>query len=168
MLRVARYRRRAWSGADPSRSKGCARPWTGVEASISLGGRRGIARLSPRPRILFFTPTLLVGGAERHTVELCLRLREQGFPARILVHQSSVSPIMAVHPAAADALVLGLRGMSDAKGWTMIWKVLRRERPDIIVAVNQAPLIISILQRWGGRDACQNRLHPAHDRSATL
>lgn len=105
-------------------------------------------RVSPKPKILFFIPSLLVGGAERHTADLCQRLRERGFPARILVHQAKVSPIMTGLPAGADAIVLGLKGMSDPKGWMTIWRVLRRERPDIIVAVNQTPLIIAIVERW--------------------
>lgn len=103
-----------------------------------------------RPRVLFFIPTLLVGGAERHTVDLCQRLRERGYHAKILVHTGRRSPVIATMPACADAIVLGLKGMSDPIGWITIWRTLRRERPDIIVAVNQTPLIIAVVQRFAG------------------
>ena len=102
------------------------------------------------PRILFFIPTLLVGGAERHTVDLCQRLRERGYQAKILVHTGKRSPVMGELPAGADAVILGLRGMSDPVGWMTIWRTLRHERPDIIVAVNQTPLIVSVIQRFAG------------------
>ncbi len=116
------------------------------------GMARAPARVAARaaPRILFFIPTLLVGGAERHTVDLCQRLRERGFPARILVHTDKRSPVMTAMPACSDAIVLGLKGMSDPVGWATIWRTLRRERPDIIVAVNQTPLIVSVVQRFAG------------------
>lgn len=116
------------------------------------GTGRAPVRVASRatPRILFFIPTLLVGGAERHTADLCQRLRERGFQARILVHTDRRSPVMTAMPACSDAIVLGLKGMSDPVGWTTIWRTLRRERPDIIVAVNQTPLIVSVIQRFAG------------------
>lgn len=104
--------------------------------------------MARKPRILFFMPTLLVGGAERHTVDLCQRLRERGYQAKILVHTDRRSPVMTGMPACADAVILGLKGMSDPIGWITIWRTLRRERPDIIVAVNQTPLIVSVIQRF--------------------
>lgn len=106
--------------------------------------------MASTPRILFFIPTLLVGGAERHTADLCQRLRERGYSAKILVHTGRSSPVMTAMPACSDAIVLGLKGMSDPIGWMTIWRILRRERPDIIVAVNQTPLIVSVLQRFAG------------------
>lgn len=100
-----------------------------------------------RPRLLFYLPSLMLGGAERHAVDLVERLRKVGFHCDILVHSAAASPALTEMPGAAGAVVLGLQGMSDLAGWPRIWREMRRLKPDIVVAVNQTPFIISVVQR---------------------
>ena len=79
----------------------------------------------PLPNLVFFIPTLLVGGAERHTVDLCERLRAKGFKCRIVVHGPLRSEVMTRMKGADNAIFLNLRGMSDLGGWVKTWRVLR-------------------------------------------
>lgn len=103
-----------------------------------------------RPRLLFLLPTLQVGGAERHAVDLVERLRRRGFPCRILVYGAQVSEVVAAMPGARDAAILGLKGLSEAGGWARVWRELRRAAPDVVVTVNQTLLIVGLLERLAG------------------
>lgn len=96
---------------------------------------------------MFFIPTLLVGGAERHTVDLCERLRAKGFTCRIVVHGSFRSDVITHMKGADDAIFLNLRGMSDFSGWVKTWRVLRDLKPDIVIAINQSPFIVAVVLR---------------------
>ena len=99
------------------------------------------------PSIVFFIPTLLVGGAERHTVDLCERLRRRGLKCRIVVHGSLKSEVITKMDGADNAVFLDLRGMSDIGGWVKTWRVLNNLKPDIVVAINQSPFIVAVLLR---------------------
>ena len=112
---------------------------------------RSIAAEGPAARptkIVFFVPGLNVGGAERHTADLCEAMRRQGFDCRIIVHGAKRSEVVTAMPGAQDAIFLDLRGMSELSGWGKIWRLLRALRPDIVVAVNQTPLVVAALQRF--------------------
>lgn len=100
-----------------------------------------------RPRLLFYLPSLALGGAERHAIDLVERLREAGFPCDVLVHSAASSPAVTAMAGAEGAVILGLKGMSDPAGWPRIWREMRRLKPDIVVAINQTPFIISVVQR---------------------
>jgi glycosyltransferase involved in cell wall biosynthesis len=97
--------------------------------------------------VLFFIPTLGVGGAERHTVDLVERLRGRGFDCAILVHSGISSPIIASTPGAEGAIFLRARGLSEVRGWLRLWRALRSQRPDIVVAINQTPLIAVAVEK---------------------
>jgi glycosyltransferase involved in cell wall biosynthesis len=97
--------------------------------------------------MLFFIPTLGVGGAERHTVDLVERLRTRGFDCSIVVHTSISSPVITSTPGAAGATFLNARGLSEVGGWLRLWRLLRERRPDILVAINQTPLIAAAVER---------------------
>jgi glycosyltransferase involved in cell wall biosynthesis len=101
----------------------------------------------PKPRLLFFFPTFLAGGAELHALFLIERLTAKGFPCDILVHGPQDSAITLAHPAARDPIRLNLRGMSDPWGWVKVWRQFHRLKPDVVVAINQTPLIISWIER---------------------
>ena len=101
-----------------------------------------------KPRILFFIPTLVVGGAERHTVELRERLHARGFESDLLVHGRNRSHVIMQMEGAKGAVFLNLRGMSDLRGWLTVWKEIRRLKPDVILAINQTPLIVSVVIRF--------------------
>jgi glycosyltransferase involved in cell wall biosynthesis len=100
-----------------------------------------------KPKLVFFIPTLLVGGAERHTVDLCQRLRVQGYPCQIVVHGSLKSDVLTQMDGAKDAVFLNIRGMSEFFGWIKTWRMLKKLRPDIVVAVNQTPFIVAFIVR---------------------
>lgn len=102
------------------------------------------------PRVLFLMSGMPVGGAERHTLALRSGLDRRGFPTDILVYGWRRSEVIVNDPAAAGAIQLGARGMSSLPGWRRAWAVLRRIRPDVIVAVNQAPLVIAVVLRLLG------------------
>jgi glycosyltransferase involved in cell wall biosynthesis len=101
-----------------------------------------------RPRLLFFFPTFLAGGAELHALFLIERLRERGFPCDVLVHGPFESETTLAMPAAAGAVRLNLRGMSDPWGWVEVWRQLRRLKPDVIVAINQTPFLIAAIEKF--------------------
>lgn len=105
------------------------------------------ATVPHRPRILLFVPVLVMGGAERHTIDLCNWLRDRGYDCRIVVHGAARSDALVATPAGRDAIFLNLKGMSEFGGWVKIWKLLRQMKPDIIVGINQTPLIISVIER---------------------
>ncbi|WBK01991.1 glycosyltransferase [Methylocystis parvus OBBP] len=66
-----------------------------------------------------------------------------GFETRLVVFGRRRPSALLGHPGAEGALFLGLKGMSDLFGWPRIWNALQGFRPDVIVAVNQTPLIVS-------------------------
>ena len=99
---------------------------------------------------MFIVPGLPIGGAERHTVDLRARLDRLGFTTHLLVHGPRRSPSMLAHPGAANATFLDLKGMSDIRGWFQVRAALKRARPDVIVAVNQTPLIVAAFIRLLG------------------
>lgn len=101
-------------------------------------------------RILFFVPGLAMGGAERHTVELRSALDACGFETHLLVFGRRRSPTILEHPGARDAVLLDLRGMSSVTGWRRVRSAIGGIAPDIIVAVNQTPLIVSAVMRACG------------------
>lgn len=102
------------------------------------------------PRVLFFVPGLNVGGAERHATDLRVRLEARGFETQLLVFGRRRSEVILAHPGARDAVLLDLRGMSDPRGWWRLRAQLRRTRPDVVVAVNQTPLIAAVAVRLLG------------------
>ncbi|MCW2318635.1 glycosyltransferase involved in cell wall biosynthesis [Rhodoblastus acidophilus] len=100
-----------------------------------------------KPRVLFFLPSLLAGGAELHTLKLHQLLTAEGFDCGILVHGPQASDCVMAQPAAQLAIRLNLRGMSELTGWPVVWSRFRELRPDIIVSINQTPLIVSVLEK---------------------
>lgn len=114
--------------------------------------------LTPRraggARVLFVVPTLTLGGAERHTVELRDRLRRRGFHTTLMVHGPLWSDAMLGFPGAEEPQRLNLRGMSDPIGWIRSWVGISRADADVVVAVNQTPLIVAaVLRRLGATRA---------------
>lgn len=101
-----------------------------------------------KPRILFFVTGLSVGGAERHTVDLRARLRARGFDSSLLVFGPKSSQTIAELPGAEDPVMLNIVGMSRPWGWLRAWRAIRDLDPDLIVCVNQTPLIVAGVLRF--------------------
>ncbi len=108
--------------------------------------------LSPAPlpaeaKVLFLVAGLSVGGAERHTVTLRAALARRGFQTSLLAVGSRRSEVIAALPGAEDAEQLNVSGMSSPSGWVRLWRALRRSDANVIVCVNQAPLISAVFLR---------------------
>ncbi|WP_304277493.1 glycosyltransferase [Caulobacter segnis] len=106
--------------------------------------RDGRAASSARPRLLFFLPGLAMGGAERQTLELMFGLRERGFPTKLLVFGPMTSALADNVLAEERYAQLDAKGMLRPLGWWRAWRALRRERTDIVVAVNQTPAVLAV------------------------
>lgn len=98
-------------------------------------------------RVLFLIPGLDVGGAERHTIELREALRERGIESDLIVHGRRTSATISGMKGAEGAIQLFIPGMSSLQGWLTIWRELRKHDPTLIVAINQTPLIVSVVTR---------------------
>jgi glycosyltransferase involved in cell wall biosynthesis len=118
-----------------------------MEHAVDMTGIRSYAEQGP---IVFFLPGLDVGGAERHTIDLRARLRRRGWDTQVLVYGPRRSEAILRMEGAEDVLQLNIAGMSRIRGWVTAWKSLRRMRPGLVVAVNQAPLIVAVVLRLLG------------------
>lgn len=85
-----------------------------------------------------------MGGAERQTLELMFGLRERGFPTRLLVFGPMSSTLANTLLADEHYAQLDAKGMLRPSGWWRAWRALRRERTDIVVAVNQTPAVLAV------------------------
>ena len=110
----------------------------------------GASASGPPRRVLIFAPGLPVGGAERHALDLRLRLSERGFHTDLLVHGRRLSDTMLEAPGSEGAVLLRARGMSDPGGWLRTRRALRAMRPDVVFGVNQAPAIVTAVLRATG------------------
>ena len=97
-----------------------------------------------------FAPGLPVGGAERHALDLRVRLRDRGFDTSLLVHGRRLSDTMLHAPGAEDAVLLHARGMSDLGGWVRARRALQTAKPDVVFGVNQSPAIVTSVLRMLG------------------
>jgi glycosyltransferase involved in cell wall biosynthesis len=95
------------------------------------------------PRILFFTPSLSMGGAERHTITLRHKFIERGYPTSLISYGPSICEGFVDEVAGGTGTVLGLRGMSDLRGWRRAINAIHDEEPNVIFCVNQTPTIVA-------------------------
>ncbi|GLS59726.1 hypothetical protein GCM10007887_23970 [Methylobacterium haplocladii] len=98
-------------------------------------------------RVLIFVPGLPMGGAERHSIDLRHRLRERGYHVDLLVFGPRRSPAILAMEGVDPFMAIGAGGMSKPGGWVRVHRALRESRPSVILAVNQTPLIVSVVSR---------------------
>jgi len=98
-------------------------------------------------RILFFLPQLVVGGAEIHALSLFSLLKGKGYNCKILVFGKRKSVQLAARLSEEDVQYLNLKGMSEARGWLKVRNAFQNFDPDLILCINQGPLIISVIER---------------------
>lgn len=93
-------------------------------------------------KLLFVMNTPLVGGAERHTFELAAALRDKGW-------RPSIFAIKAGSVPAPDGIALRQPERPTGLGARIrdLAAELRRERPDIVVAVNERPVLVGTFAR---------------------
>ena len=94
-----------------------------------------------RPRILFYLSGLATGGAERHALDLRRGFDDLGYATELIVHGRHVSSVMAEHPGARGARILGVRRMSDPTAALHVCEAFRKAAPDIVFSVNQSAAI---------------------------
>lgn len=88
-----------------------------------------------------------MGGAERHSIDLRHRLRQRGHHVDLLVFGPRRSPAILAMPGIDPFIAIGADGMSKPGGWVRVHRALRETRPTVILAVNQTPLIVSVVSR---------------------
>jgi glycosyltransferase involved in cell wall biosynthesis len=86
--------------------------------------------MSRRYKILYLTPNLQQGGAERQILELIRRLPERFQPTLCLFDDAVHYPEYLA--AGEPRHVLGLRGRMTRAGYLRLIEILRTERPDIL------------------------------------
>ncbi|QUD89302.1 glycosyltransferase [Phenylobacterium montanum] len=100
-----------------------------------------------KPKVAFYLPGFFMGGAERHTLQLCAGLSARGFETLLLAHGGHVAEGLRDAADGEGVRVLGLRGMTSLRSWVMAYKAFRAADADIIVAVNEAMAIRAVLLR---------------------
>lgn len=97
-------------------------------------------------RLLFVMNTPLVGGAERHTFELARDLQAHGWRSSIFAIKAGTvaapDGVALLQPAGARSLLARTRELANEIG---------RSRPDLVIAVNERPVLVSTLARQFAR-----------------
>jgi len=99
-------------------------------------------------KILFLTGSLVHGGAERQTIVLCNRLAERGHEAHFAYVRNDTAQLGRLRGAASVQWLQATRYL-DAAAVGNLRRLLRRVRPDVLVAVNQYALMYAQLARRG-------------------
>ena len=94
------------------------------------------------PRLLFVMNSPIVGGAEQHTFQLAESLQARGCPSSIFAMKAG--PARA--PAGID-LLQPVRPRTLPRRIAELGKIIRDLRPDIVVAINERPVLASFAGR---------------------
>lgn len=117
-----------------------------------------------KPRLVFLMPGLIMGGAERHTIDLVQRLRRDDYEVGLVVYGARGTPEMQALGRAEGAVVLGLKGLSSLSGWSTFARELRRQNADVILSIHPkeavAALVLRSLGLIRGKIACV--FHSSH------
>ncbi len=98
-------------------------------------------------KIMFFGSGLEIGGAELHATRLRAELAARGLASDLVLHGSARSEALLRTPGAQGARFLNIRGLSQLGGWLAVWRLFRRKKPEVIVAINQTPMIVAVVVR---------------------
>ena len=99
-----------------------------------------------KPRILFFFSALVVGGAERQSIDLAAELERRGYECRFLCfHSKYAAAVVTDALLSRTTFVDGWRFASPA-AMLKTWHTISRAAPDLLVAVGAAPLRLAA---WG-------------------
>ncbi len=109
-------------------------------------------------RILFLLPGMVMGGAERHALDLMRRFRAAGYDTSLVIYGRGSTDQMEAILRAEDAVQLGIKGMSSLRGWLRARRELRRKDADVIFCINHTVAVVAtVLQRLGllgGKNIC--------------
>lgn len=101
-------------------------------------------------RILFFLTTMTMGGAERQSIDLARKLNARGWDCRFLSFFNGYSSKLLDDEMLARTDFIGGRRLRDVSDWKRCWAKISDFDPQIVVAVNESPLRISVLGRLSG------------------
>lgn len=96
-------------------------------------------------RIMFLLNDIQPGGAERHSFQLANTLASQGDLCTIVGLTNERSPL--VSSGAVPALTCDGNHLYSVGTMSKVSRLMRDRRPDIIVAVNQRPLLFGLISR---------------------
>ncbi|HEY2661256.1 MAG TPA: glycosyltransferase [Caulobacteraceae bacterium] len=94
-------------------------------------------------RLVFLLPGMVMGGAERHGLDLMRRFGLAGYDTRLVIHGSNATDQMEAIVRALGAVLLQVRGMSSLPGWLRVWRELKRQDADVIFCVNHTVAIVA-------------------------
>ena len=83
-------------------------------------------------------------------MELLRRLPARGVTATLLIHGRNEDAAMGAQARAAGAVVLGLKGLSSLRGWLACLRELTRQRPQVVICVNQSVALVPVVLRTLG------------------
>ncbi len=111
-----------------------------------------------RVKLLFLLPGMVMGGAERHGLDLMRRLRGASYDTSLVIYGRNSTGVMEAIVRAEGAVLLGIKGMSRLAGWVRVCRELRRQDADVIFCVNHSVAVVAtVLQRLGlirGKNIC--------------
>ncbi len=103
-----------------------------------------------RVKLLFLFPGMVMGGAERHGLDLMRRLRRAGYDTSLVIYGHNSTGGMEAIVRSEGAVLLGITGMSRPAGWVRVCRELRRQDADVIFCVNHTVAVVAtVLQRLG-------------------
>ncbi|MGH6925193.1 MAG: glycosyltransferase family 4 protein [Propylenella sp.] len=106
-------------------------------------------------RILFFLTQMVMGGAERQSIQLAKKLNDRGWDCRFLSFFADYSHHLVDEDTAARTTFVGGRRLRDVKSWRACWAAIGRFDPKVVVGVNQAPLRLSVWGRASGQHSAK-------------
>ncbi|MGH8321205.1 MAG: glycosyltransferase [Gammaproteobacteria bacterium] len=105
-------------------------------------------RHAPLPRVMLLLPSLVRGGAERQAVTLACALHEHGWPVTVACFYAGGPLGATLQDRGVPLFDLGKRGRWDVIGFLFrLWRLLRRERPDILHGYLPTPNLVALLMR---------------------
>jgi glycosyltransferase involved in cell wall biosynthesis len=123
-----------------------------------------------KKNLVFILDKLRMGGAERHTLGLANALAPD-FDCTILAYDDEANSSGALLQGYDLPIrFMGDRRLFDPAAWSHLSRALRNEAPDVIVAVNQTPLMSAVIagafRPLGAPLAWVQHADPSHQRTA--
>lgn len=103
--------------------------------------------------IIFLSQDLLVGGAQRHTVGLCLSLKSS-FNPLLVIHAKGVSDKIVPKKIEKSITILNQSGLLNPLKWIQIAREIVVLRPSIVVSINQIATILAMFGKLCGIIRC--------------
>jgi glycosyltransferase involved in cell wall biosynthesis len=106
-----------------------------------------------KPKILFLLQDLLAGGAQRHTFNLAEEISDDFHPI-LMAHASGVSDSIVKDSQIPDIRFLNEKGLLNPFKLVKISQSVAKEKPNLLIAINQIATIIAIFGKITGIIRC--------------